>query len=80
MYLLLGTVPVMMRAKGLVKQYVIYLQIIKKKIKIIRPFNFYGDYMKENDNRIIPKFISQAIKNKNITVFNKGNRPEATVP
>ena len=46
----------------------------KKKIKIIRPFNFYGDYMKENDNRIIPKFISQAIKNKKITVFNKGEQ------
>ena len=30
--------------------------------------------MKENDNRIIPKFISQAIKNKNITVFNKGEQ------
>ena len=30
--------------------------------------------MKEIDNRIIPKFISQAIKNKNITVFNKGEQ------
>ena len=45
-----------------------------KKTKIIRPFNFYGNYMKENDNRIIPKFISQAINNKNITVFNKGDQ------
>ena len=26
--------------------------------KIIRPFNFYGDLMKYNDERIIPKFFS----------------------
>jgi UDP-glucuronate decarboxylase len=45
-----------------------------KTTKIIRPFNFYGNYMKENDNRIIPKFISQAINNENITVFNKGEQ------
>ena len=45
-----------------------------KKVKIIRPFNFYGEYMKENDNRIIPKFVSQAMNNKDITVFNEGNQ------
>ena len=45
-----------------------------KKTKIIRPFNFYGNHMKENDNRIIPKLMSQAINNQNITVFNKGDQ------
>ena len=45
-----------------------------KKTKIIRPFNFYGNHMKENDNRIIPRFMSQAINNQDITVFNKGNQ------
>jgi UDP-glucuronate decarboxylase len=45
-----------------------------KIIKIIRPFNFYGNHMKENDNRIIPRFMSQAINNKDITVFSKGEQ------
>lgn len=48
-----------------------------KKIKIIRPFNFYGDYMNQEDNRIIPKFIGQAINNKDITIFNNGNQTRA---
>jgi nucleoside-diphosphate-sugar epimerase len=30
--------------------------------------------MKKNDNRIIPRFISQAVNNENITVFNKGEQ------
>ena len=43
-----------------------------KTVKIIRPFNFYGNHMKENDNRIVPRFMSQAINNQDITVFSKG--------
>lgn len=43
-----------------------------KTTKIIRPFNFYGNHMKENDNRIIPRFMSQAMYSQDITVFSKG--------
>jgi len=46
----------------------------KKNTVIIRPFNFYGSYMKDNDNRIIPRFVSQTLQNKNITVFNNGEQ------
>ena len=48
-----------------------------KKVKIIRPFNYYGDYMRQNDNRIIPKFMSQAIKNEDITIFGSGKQTRA---
>ncbi len=46
----------------------------KKNISVIRPFNFYGDYMNSHDNRIIPRFFYQAIKNQNITVFSDGKQ------
>ena len=46
----------------------------KKNISVIRPFNFYGDYMNSFDNRIIPKFFDQAMTNENITVFNDGKQ------
>jgi UDP-glucuronate decarboxylase len=45
-----------------------------KKVKIIRPFNFYGDYMNKYDNRVIPRFINQAINNQDLTIFNHGNQ------
>ncbi|MDA8846105.1 NAD-dependent epimerase/dehydratase family protein [Candidatus Pelagibacter bacterium] len=48
-----------------------------KKVKIIRPFNFYGDYMRQNDNRIIPKFINQAMNNEDITIFSHGKQTRA---
>ena len=48
-----------------------------KKVKIIRPFNYYGDYMKQNDNRIIPKFISQAMNNEDITIYSHGKQTRA---
>ena len=34
---------------------------LKLPIKIIRPFNFYGNGMRYNDKRIIPQFFYQAI-------------------
>ena len=42
--------------------------------KIIRPFNFYGDYMKKNDERIIPKFFYQALNKKKITIYSDGKQ------
>jgi len=39
---------------------------------IARIFNTYGPKMRKNDGRAIPAFISQALENKEITVFGKG--------
>ena len=42
--------------------------------KIVRIFNTYGPKMRKNDGRAIPNFISQALSNKNITVYGKGGQ------
>lgn len=42
--------------------------------KIIRPFNFYGEGMRFSDERIIPRFFSQVLNNKPITVFSSGKQ------
>jgi len=41
-------------------------------VKIARIFNTYGPYMRRNDGRAIPNFISQALLNEPITVFGNG--------
>src|ERR1051325_2840203 len=42
--------------------------------RIVRIFNTYGPRMRLNDGRVVPAFISQALKNKPITVFGKGTQ------
>jgi len=42
--------------------------------RIVRIFNTYGPRMRLHDGRVVPAFISQALKNKPITVFGKGNQ------
>jgi dTDP-glucose 4,6-dehydratase len=42
--------------------------------KIVRIFNTYGPRMRINDGRVVPAFISQALKNQPITVFGKGTQ------
>jgi len=42
--------------------------------KIVRIFNTYGPRMRVNDGRVVPAFISQALRNKPITVFGKGTQ------
>jgi len=46
----------------------------KVETRIIRIFNTYGPRMRTNDGRVVPAFISQAIKNKPITVFGDGKQ------
>jgi len=41
---------------------------------IVRIFNTYGPKMRKNDGRAIPAFISQALGNKEITVFGRGSQ------
>jgi dTDP-glucose 4,6-dehydratase len=42
--------------------------------RIVRIFNTYGPRMRLKDGRVVPAFISQALKNKPITVFGDGRQ------
>jgi len=44
----------------------------KVETRIVRIFNTYGPRMRLNDGRVVPAFVSQALKNKPVTVFGKG--------
>jgi dTDP-glucose 4,6-dehydratase len=46
----------------------------KLQTRIVRIFNTYGPRMRVNDGRVVPAFISQALKNKPVTVFGKGQQ------
>ena len=41
---------------------------------IIRIFNTYGPRMRENDGRVVPAFICQALRGKPLTVFGDGSQ------
>jgi dTDP-glucose 4,6-dehydratase len=42
--------------------------------RIVRIFNTYGPRMRLRDGRVVPAFISQALKNKPVTVFGDGSQ------
>jgi len=42
--------------------------------RIVRIFNTYGPRMRLHDGRVVPAFISQALKHKPITVFGDGSQ------
>jgi len=42
--------------------------------RVVRIFNTYGPRMRIHDGRVVPAFISQALKNKPITVFGRGTQ------
>lgn len=42
--------------------------------RIVRIFNTYGPRMRLNDGRVVPAFISAALKNKPITIFGDGSQ------
>lgn len=46
----------------------------KVETRIVRIFNTYGPRMRINDGRVVPAFISQALKNKPVTVFGEGRQ------
>ena len=46
----------------------------KLKAKIIRIFNTYGPKMNPDDGRAIPQFILQALNNKPITIYGRGEQ------
>lgn len=49
-----------------------YYREHKVETRIVRIFNTYGPRMRIHDGRVVPAFISQALKNKPVTVFGKG--------
>ena len=42
--------------------------------RIARIFNTYGPRMRPNDGRVIPNFITQALKGKDITIYGDGSQ------
>ena len=42
--------------------------------RIARIFNTYGSRMRQDDGRVIPNFITQALKNEPLTVFGDGSQ------
>jgi dTDP-glucose 4,6-dehydratase len=42
--------------------------------KIVRIFNTYGPRMRVNDGRAVPAFISQALRDEDVTVFGDGSQ------
>ena len=42
--------------------------------KIVRIFNTYGPRMRLNDGRAVPAFLSQALRNEDVTVFGGGTQ------
>ncbi len=42
--------------------------------KIVRIFNTYGPRMRLNDGRAVPAFMSQALRNEDVTVFGTGSQ------
>jgi len=43
-------------------------------VRIARVFNTYGSRMRSDDGRVIPNFITQALRNEPITIYGKGKQ------
>ena len=42
--------------------------------KIVRIFNTYGPRMRLNDGRAVPAFMTQALRNEDVTIFGDGTQ------
>jgi dTDP-glucose 4,6-dehydratase len=51
-----------------------YHRTHKVDTKIVRIFNTYGPRMRLNDGRAVPAFMSQALRNEDVTVFGDGSQ------
>lgn len=51
-----------------------YHRVHKVPTRIVRIFNTYGSRMRPDDGRAIPAFITQAMKNKPVTIFGNGRQ------
>lgn len=52
----------------------VFYDKFKTPVKIVRPFNVFGPGMLPNDYRVVPMFISNALKGKPLPVHDKGNQ------
>ncbi|MGI6072885.1 MAG: UDP-glucuronic acid decarboxylase family protein [Lachnospiraceae bacterium] len=43
-------------------------------IRVVRIFNTYGPRMSKNDGRVVSNFITQALKNEDITIYGDGSQ------
>ena len=57
----------------------IYKHLYNMDCNIIRPFNFYGNGMKQFDKRVIPQFFNTALIKKKFSLFQMVNKQELTV-
>jgi len=46
----------------------------KTDIRVVRIFNTYGPGMREDDGRVVPNFVCQALEGKPLTVYGKGEQ------
>ena len=51
-----------------------YYRQYQTDIRIVRIFNTYGPNSQIDDGRMIPNFITQALKNKPLTIFGDGTK------
>jgi dTDP-glucose 4,6-dehydratase len=51
-----------------------YHRTHKVETRIVRIFNTYGPRMRLNDGRVVPNFISQALKDEPLTVYGDGSQ------
>lgn len=51
-----------------------YHRVHKIRTRIVRIFNTYGPRMRNNDGRVVPTFLSQAVNNEPITIFGEGSQ------
>ncbi|MBI3787220.1 MAG: SDR family oxidoreductase [Ignavibacteriales bacterium] len=51
-----------------------YQRFHKLETRIVRIFNTYGERMRIEDGRAIPAFLSQALRNEDVTVFGDGRQ------
>ena len=52
----------------------VYTNKFKVDVRIARIFNTYGPYMRNDDGRVIPQFITQALQGSPITLHGNGNQ------
>ena len=54
-----------------------YLRKFNVDVKVIRIFNTYGPRMRVNDGRVVPTFLTQALRGEPITIYGTGTQTRA---
>lgn len=51
-----------------------YIREYDVDVRTVRPSNTYDPRMRENDGRVIPNFLTQALNNQPLTIYGDGSR------